>query len=203
MALMISSVFKPAVTRVITPIARGLLALGITPNSVSILGALGVVISALSFYPSGNFFLGTMLICFFSLSDLFDGAMARLSDAGTTRWGSFLDSTIDRISDCAVLIGVIIALDNSGDDLVPIVVLALATGTLIPYIRAKAESLGTECSGGLAERSERLMLALFAIGFEGLGIPFALSVGMWVLAIIGTITVVQRIMIVHKATHSS
>jgi CDP-diacylglycerol--glycerol-3-phosphate 3-phosphatidyltransferase len=175
---MISAILKPAVTKVITPIASGVLRIGITPNGVTWAGAIGVVSSSFYFYPRGNFFWGTLIICFFALSDLFDGTMARISQQGSSKWGGFLDSTIDRVTDSAVLI----------------------TGMLVPYIRARAESMGIDCSGGIAERTERLILALCAIGFSGLGIPYVLSGGMWLLAILGVITVMQRIRIVWRST---
>jgi CDP-diacylglycerol--glycerol-3-phosphate 3-phosphatidyltransferase len=70
---------------------------------------------------------------------------------------------------------------------------------LVPYVRAKAESLRIECSGGLAERTERLIIALTAIGLEGLGVPYVLAVGMWSLALLGTFTVFQRMIIVKRA----
>jgi CDP-diacylglycerol--glycerol-3-phosphate 3-phosphatidyltransferase len=70
---------------------------------------------------------------------------------------------------------------------------------LVPYIRAKAESFSIQCSGGIAERTERLIISLAAIGFEGLGIPYAMSIGMWLLAVLGTYTVLQRMLIVKRA----
>ncbi|MEK6649279.1 MAG: CDP-alcohol phosphatidyltransferase family protein [Actinomycetota bacterium] len=197
---MISRIIKPAVTRVITPTAKAMLRIGFTPNGVTVVGAIGVVASAFIFYPSGRLFLGSVIISFFALSDLFDGTMARISGQGSGKWGNFLDSTLDRITDSSVLIGLILLLNKNSDRLVPVVLLALMTGILVPYIRAKAESLGIECSGGLAERTERLMLALLAIALHGLHLPFALAIGMWILAILGAITVVQRIMIVRNAT---
>lgn len=196
---MLSASLKPAVTRAINPIARGALRMGLTPNAVTFTGAIGVVVSALYFYPKQDFFIGTLLICFFALSDLFDGAMARISQAGASRWGGFLDSTIDRITDSAILLGLCIALIESNDPLVPIALGALVAGTLVPYIRAKAESLGIDCSGGIAERTERLIIALTAIGFEGLGIPYALAIGVWLLLILAVVTVIQRILIVKAA----
>ena len=197
---MISSFLKPSVTRVITPAAQGALKVGLTPDAVTVLGAVGVISSALYFYPSGKYFLGTLVICFFALSDLFDGTMARISNKGASAWGSFLDSTIDRITDASILIGLILGLVKAGDSLIPVVLLALITGALIPYIRAKAESLNIPCSGGIAERTERVVIALTAIGFEGLRIPYALAVGMWVLTVLGCITVIQRVVIVRNAT---
>ena len=196
---MLSASLKPAVTRAINPIARGALRLGLTPNAVTATGAIGLVISALFFYPRQEFFWGTIAISFFALSDLFDGAMARISQKGASRWGGFLDSTIDRITDSAIMVGLIIALIDTDDRLATIAVAALVAGGLVSYIRAKAEALNIQCSGGIAERTERLILTLTAIGFDGLGIPYALAIGIWVLLILATVTVVQRILIVKAA----
>ncbi len=196
---MISAKIKPAVTRVITPVASIALRLGITPNAVTWTGAIAVVAAALYFYPKGQFLLGTIVISLAALSDLFDGTMARISKAGSSRWGGFLDSTIDRVTDSAILVGVSLYLIQEDDRLTSVVLVALLTGMLVPYVRAKAESLGIECSGGLAERTERLIIALTAIGFEGLGVPHVLAVGMWSLALLGSFTVVQRMIIVKRA----
>jgi CDP-diacylglycerol--glycerol-3-phosphate 3-phosphatidyltransferase len=73
------------------------------------------------------------------------------------------------------------------------------TGLLVPYIRAKAESFAIECSGGIAERTERLMISLSAIALDGLGVPYVLAAGMWLLAILGLVTVFQRMLIVKRA----
>ena len=199
MDLMLSASLKPAVTRVINPIARAGLRIGLTPNAVTLIGAVGLISSALYFYPRGQFFVGTLVITFFALSDLFDGAMARISQKGASAWGGFLDSTIDRLTDSAILFGVALYLVSEGDQLASVVIASLVFGSLVPYIRAKAESMQIECSGGIAERTERLIIALTAIGFEGLGLPFSLAIGMWLLLILAAITVVQRILIVKAA----
>lgn len=203
MVAMISDLLKPAVTRAITPTAKGLLRMGLTPNSMTIIGGLGVVISAFVFYPSRHFFAGTLAITFFILSDLFDGVMARISQKGSSPWGSFLDSTVDRIADSSILIALVVGLDAHGDRLTPVILIAILTGVLVPYIRAKAESIGVNCSGGLAERTERLIISLVAIGLHGLGISFALAIGMWLLCVLGTFTVMQRIVIVKRAVKNS
>jgi len=196
---MLSARLKPAVTKVITPVASFALRLGITPNAVTWVGAIGVVASSLYFYPRGEFFVGTLIICMMALSDLFDGTMARLSSSGSSRWGGFLDSTIDRITDSAILLGVSLYLINQADPVVYVAIATLVTGLLVPYIRAKAESFGIACSGGIAERTERLIISLAAIGFDGLGVPYVLAVGMWSLAILGVFTVAQRMLIVKRA----
>ena len=202
MVAMISDILKPAVTRVITPTAQALLKVGLTPNIVTVSGAIGLVASALIFYPSGHLVLGTLFISIFALGDLFDGAMARISNHGSSTWGGFLDSTIDRVTDSAVLIGLIFFLDRSNDRLLPVAAIALVFGILVPYIRAKAESLGIACSGGLAERTERLIIMLLAILLHGLGISFALAVGIWLMAFLGAVTSLQRILIVRRAVLS-
>ena len=196
---MLSRSLKPAVTRLITPVAAFALRIGITPNAVTWVGAVGVIASALFFYPRGDFFLGTAVIAFFALSDLFDGTMARISKSGASKWGSFLDSTIDRLTDSAILLGVSIYLINNNDQLSFVVIATLVTGMLVPYIRAKAESFGVECSGGIAERTERLIMAMSAIALDGLGVPYVLAGGMWLLAVLGAVTVGQRMLIVRKA----
>ena len=196
---MISDVLKPAVTRIISPVARFLLRIGLTPNSVTAIGALGVVISAIHFFPRGNFFVGTLVITFFMLSDLFDGAMARISSRGASKWGGFLDSTVDRISDSSILFAVSIYLIEKNDDLSIIYLIAIVTGMLIPYIRAKAESMSIQCSGGIAERTERAIIVLVGTGFHGLGVSYSLAISAWLLAILGIITTCQRLLIVKRA----
>lgn len=199
--LMISSTVKPAVTRLITPVASFALRIGITPNAVTWVGAIGVVVSALYFYPRGQLFVGTAVIFVFALSDLFDGTMARISKSGASKWGSFLDSTIDRITDSSILIGLTIYCISLDDSLSVVVLVTLVTGMLVPYIRAKAEIYAIECTSGIAERTERLMISMSAIALDGLGVPYVLAGGMWLLAILGFITVGQRMIIVKRAVH--
>lgn len=196
---MLSARLKPAVTRLITPVAAFALRIGVTPNAVTWVGAIGVVAASLFFYPQGEFFIGTLVICLLALSDLFDGTMARLSSSGSSRWGSFLDSTIDRVTDSAILLGVSIYLIDQNDPLAYVALVTLVSGLLVPYIRAKAESFGIACSGGIAERTERLIISLAAIGFDGLGVPYVLAIGLCSLAALGIFTVFQRMIIVKRA----
>ena len=203
MVLMISSALKPAVTRLINPLARAALRVGLTPNSVTILGALGLIISAAYFYSTEQYFVGTLVITVFALSDLFDGAMARISDKGATSWGGFLDSTIDRVTDSAIVISLALPLIREEDLLAYPAVVALVTGVLIPYIRAKAESFNIACSVGITERTERLVIILVAAGFHGLGVPYILAIGIWTLALLGLVTVLQRLQVVRKGLADS
>jgi CDP-diacylglycerol--glycerol-3-phosphate 3-phosphatidyltransferase len=179
------------------------LRIGLTPNTVTMIGAVGVLTSAGYFYPREEYFVGTLFICFFALSDLFDGTMARISQQGASKWGGFLDSTIDRITDSAITIAILIPLIAADDKLSYLGLVTLVTGLLIPYIRAKAESFGIDCSVGIAERTERLIIILTAVGFEGLKVPYALATGLWLLAILGVVTVAQRIKVVRDGLLSS
>jgi len=198
---MISDIFKPAVVRLISPTARVLLHIGLTPNSVTTIGAIGVVATSLIAYPNGHLFGGTVAICCLALSDLFDGTMARLSQRGASRWGGFLDSTIDRVTDSAIAVGLLIYLARNNDELSYVLLVSIVSGFLVSYIRAKAESLQIECKGGFAERTERLIILFTAIGLTGLGVDYILTVGIWALAVASVATVLQRLHIVWKATN--
>ena len=198
---MISSHLKPQVTRLINPVVKMAVRAGITANGVTIVGAIGTLASVFYFYPRGDFFIGTLAICFFALSDLFDGAIARLTNGTGTAWGGFLDSTIDRVTDAAILIGVLLYMIDRDQTVSILILISLVSGGLIPYIRAKAESMSIECSGGFAERTERLIFSLTAIGLYGLGIDAALLIGFALLAVVGVFTVLQRMVIVYRALH--
>ena len=197
---MIQNRFKAPVTALITPSCRFLLRIGITANWLTFIGAIGSSISALYFFSRGDFFLGTILVSLFALSDLFDGTMARLSELGTTKWGALIDSTLDRATDAAIYAGVIsYAISSDNTNLALLALLALITGALIPYIRAKAESLGIACSVGIAERAERLIIILTATGLYGLGVNIALAGGLLLINIVGLITIVQRLLVVARS----
>lgn len=197
---MIQNRFKAPVTALITPSCRFLLRIGITANWLTFIGAIGSSVSALYFFSKGDFFLGTLMVSLFALSDLFDGTMARLSEQGTTKWGALIDSTLDRATDAAIYAGVIsYAISSDNKNLALLALLALITGALIPYIRAKAESLGIACSVGIAERAERLIIILTATGLYGLGVNIALAGGLLLINILGLITIVQRLLVVARS----
>lgn len=187
------------VSRVIEPIARSAHRAGITPDMVTLFGAIGATASAIFLLFNGELFWAAIVVSLFALSDLFDGAIARISDKGASKWGAFLDSTCDRVTDAAILMGLALFLIQENDALVPIVLSCILLGFLISYIRAKAESFDIACTVGVAERTERLIIALTAIGFAGLGVPFILAVGIWLLFILSFITVIQRVIVVRKA----
>ncbi len=197
---MIQNRLRAPVTALITPICRTLLKLGVTPNGVTIAGAAGSVLSSLYFFSRGEFFIGTLVVSLFVLSDLFDGTMARLSKQGTTRWGALIDSTLDRITDAAICAGIMIYSYGNDEMVIALLALfALVTGGLIPYIRAKAESLGIDCSVGFAERAERLIILLVGTGLYGLDLDVALPIALVVVGIAGLVTIAQRLIVVARS----
>jgi len=197
---MLQGSLRPPMTRLITPLSRVLLRIGVTANSITVLGALGTIAASLLLFTTGHLFAGTMTITFFVLTDLLDGTLARMSPQGSSTWGALLDSTLDRVGDAAVLGSLIYWLMKSHDHLVGVAFVALVAGSLISYIKARAESLDIECNGGIAERTERLIILLVATGFAGLGVSYVLTIGIWLLTVLSLVTVAQRLAIVYRAT---
>lgn len=188
------SKLRAGAARVFGPLAGALLRLGVSPDVVTVVGTLGVVVTALWAYPRGNLVAGTLVIAVFALTDLLDGLMARRSGRASD-WGAFLDSTLDRFGDAAIFSGLLLWLVGRGDDPVG-AVLALAClvlGSIVPYTRARAEGLGMTASVGIAERADRLFVVLAAALAVGLGAPsVVLTVVLGLLALASLVTVGQR-----------
>jgi CDP-diacylglycerol--glycerol-3-phosphate 3-phosphatidyltransferase len=187
-------------TALFTPLARWLLKIGVSADAVTVVGTAGVVVGALVFYPLGQLWWGTLFITAFVFSDVLDGIMARMRDSGG-RWGNFLDSTLDRIADGALFAGLSIWFFTGGADFAigAAAMICLVLGMVVSYARAKAESLGFTANVGIAERAERLVSVLVVTGFTGLGLPtVVLLVTLGLLAVASLVTVVQRIVGVHR-----
>ncbi|MEI7561485.1 MAG: CDP-alcohol phosphatidyltransferase family protein [Actinomycetes bacterium] len=195
---MLQSSWREPVGKIIDPIARLLIKMRISANVISIIGGVGASISALYFFPKGDFLIGVIAVTIFALFDLFDGTVARLSAKGTSKWGAALDSTWDRISDSAILIGGFIYIQKNNNSLSTYFLIALVAGFLVSYIKARAESLAIKCDGGVAERTERLIIILAAYALFDLGVSSAIEFGIYLLSILSVITVAQRLAIVYK-----
>ncbi|MEU3307206.1 phosphatidylinositol phosphate synthase [Nocardiopsis sp. NPDC055551] len=182
------------ISRVTAPLGRSLARIGLTPNIVTIVGAAGVVISALYFYPRGQLYAGSVVITVFALFDMLDGAVARARDSASA-FGAFLDSSLDRIADAAILAGLMWWFVGEGDDplLAGLTLFCLISGFMVSYIKARAEGLGVNCDVGVAERTERLVIILIAVGVSALGVPYILAGGLWLLAGMSLITILQRL----------
>lgn len=191
--------FRGGVTRVVTPLAKALLRLGVSPDAVTIAGTLGVVAASLWFLPRGQWVAGPLVIAAFTLTDLLDGTMARTAGR-TTPWGAFLDSTLDRFGDAAIFTGLLLGLAAQGEAVTAGLALAcLVLGSIVPYARARAEGLGMTAAVGIAERADRLAVALTAVFVVGLGVPLVvLTVVLGLLALASLVTVVQRMATVRR-----
>jgi CDP-diacylglycerol---glycerol-3-phosphate 3-phosphatidyltransferase len=190
--------FRAFWTRLLSPVADLLLRLGVSPDAVTVVGTLGVVAGSLVFFPRGQFLVGVLVVTAFVFSDLIDGYMARQSQR-TSSWGAFLDSTLDRLGDAAVFAGLVLWYAGGGDDLwlAGLALYCLVMGAVTSYARARAESLGMQATGGVAERADRLVLILVATGFAGIfDFEPLIVVALALLAVGSTVTVVQRILAV-------
>ena len=186
--------YRSVFTKATTPIARGLIRAGITADEITVFGTVGATVSALVFFPRGQWFTGAFLVWMFVMLDMLDGAVARESGR-STKFGALLDSSCDRIADAAVFSGLAWYFARHDEPaLLAAALLCLVLGSLTSYIRARAEGLGMTASVGIAERSERLIIVLVGTGVSGsfLGIPYAQAVSLWVLVAASTITVGQR-----------
>ncbi len=197
---MLNSLARGAVSRVTNPIGRMLLRIGLTPDAVTIIGTAGVVISAIVLIGAGHLFWGTMAVTLFVLFDLFDGAMARARGNGTD-FGVVLDASCDRIADGAVFGAITFYAFEylASPDLAVAALICLATGQVVSYIKARADSVDLRITGALAERAERNVLGLVGTGLQGLGVPYALAICLWLLAAASVVTVAQRLIQVKRA----
>jgi len=199
MVIMLQRSLRDPVAKIIAPLVKTLIKMRVSANQISAIGGLGSVVSALYFFSNGRFFIGVIWVSVFVAFDLFDGAVARASNKGISKWGALLDSTLDRLSDGAIFIGALIYFIDQNDPLVPVLLIATFASFMVSYIKARAESLLIKCEGGLAERGERVIIILTAYGLHGLGVNYAMAVGIWLLALISVFTMTQRMMIVYKA----
>jgi CDP-diacylglycerol--glycerol-3-phosphate 3-phosphatidyltransferase len=190
---------RPVVEKIIAPTIARLARGGVTPDLITIVGTVGAAAGAILLFGTGQLFWGTVVVTFFVLLDLLDGALARARGGGSL-FGAVLDSTGDRIADAAVFGALIWWFSGPGDNrlLALLALLCLVLGVLTSYVKARAEGVGLPCDVGIVERLERLLLVLFGTGLAGLGVPYALHVGLWVLLVGSAVTVAQRVAEVHR-----
>lgn len=200
---MLSSKGRVFTDAVFGPVARVLVRAGVSPDAVTVTGTLLTVGVALWLLPSGHFVVGPLAITVVVLIDSVDGLMARTLGR-STRWGAFLDSTLDRVADAAIFSGILLWSITAEEPWVLATSLAcLVLGSVVPYAKARAEGLGLTASGGIAERADRLVVALTAVFAVGLGAPVpVLVVALGLLAAASLYTVGQRMASVHRQTRA-
>ncbi len=188
----------------VNPISDWLIRSQVRPNTLTTIGALLVVISAAAF-AYGWVRTGGGLLLFSGIVDTLDGQVARRTDM-VSKFGAFYDSTLDRVGDGATFIGIALYLLRAPEvgwrvESAALCMLAVLSSLLVSYARARAEGLGIECKVGVVQRAERLLAigiptVLFGPGAHG----EMLQVIVAVLAILSTVTVVQRFVYVYRVT---
>ncbi len=179
---------QTAMEAVVRPLAR----LGVQPNTVTTVGL------ALSFVAAAAVWQGlwpwaAVLVLVASAFDMLDGALARVSDRRTT-FGAFFDSTLDRLAEAAICLGLIGYFLSLQDDLTVLgAALMLVGSQMVSYTRARAEGLGLECSVGWFQRPERVIALGLALLFPA-NLLIVLKIVIWLLAILTLLTTVQRVL---------
>lgn len=189
------------VALLIRPLAR----LGVTPNTLTVIGLLLSILTAVVI-AQGYLVAGGLLVLFAGIFDMFDGAMARARNTATT-FGAFFDSTLDRYSESIILFGMLVYALQRPDLhdifwpfaheqlwMIAVIYIAVVGSLMVSYTKARAEGLGLECKTGLLARPERVVL--LAIGLLSGTSIWTLAL----LAIFSQVTAIERVVHVWRIT---
>ena len=190
------SEIKQKSRRLLDPLARFLANVGVRPDTLTWIGLIGSA-AAGALLAFGQFRAAALALLVGALCDMLDGGVARVSGS-MTRYGAFLDSTVDRAAEMLLFAGLLVHfVRTDGSSLYPLLTfLAAGTSFLVSYTRARSEGLGVPCSVGWMERPERLVLLLIAVTF-GVG---PVRVALWILFVLTLWTTVQRMLHVRRET---
>ncbi len=190
---MLSEVVRKYARVFLEPLARFISRTGLSPNVVTVIGfvlMVGVAIVLDRVY----FLWGGILITAVALFDGVDGTLARMMGR-TSRFGAFLDSTLDRFSEAVIFLGLFIYFMGQNHSLELILIYATVVGSLmVSYARARAEGIGVPIKDGLFTRFERVFILVVGLIFN------QLTVALWLLAIFSNLTAVQRMYLVWRIT---
>lgn len=197
---MLSRSGRPLAQVLFSPFARACVRMGITADAITITGTILSVAAALTFLPLGWLWQGALLIAVLVIFDNLDGQIARLTGTAS-KWGAFLDSTLDRLCDAAIFVGILLwaYIHEPRWEIwfEAFTLAALVFGSVVPYARARAEGLGMTASVGIAERADRLVVVLVAILVLGIvGANLFSLILLAFLAVSSFVTVIQRILYV-------
>ncbi|MDH7485004.1 MAG: CDP-alcohol phosphatidyltransferase family protein [Anaerolineae bacterium] len=190
---MITKLVRRYTTWILEPIARFFIRLGLSPNDVTILGLL-LISGVAALLALGYLRLAGVLMLIGAGADGVDGTMARMLGR-SSRFGAFLDSTLDRYSEAVTLFGLFVYFLRQGNQEALILLYVAIVGSLmVSYTRARAEGVGLECQEGFLTRVERVIVLMIAL------IVGQVRIGLWLLAILSQLTALQRIYVVWKAS---
>jgi len=195
-------VLREPVYRIIDPVVRWLIRMRVHPNAISTAGFV-VTLAAGLFYHQDHVRTAGLLVLLGGVIDIFDGRVARESGL-ESKFGAFYDSTLDRLSEVVVFVGLASLYNTFRADvedvaMVYVILMALGGSLMVSYTRARAESLGLDCKVGLMQRAERVVLlglgsAVFGLAWDGL----ALDLIIIVVAVLTNLTAIQRIVWVYQ-----
>lgn len=194
---MLAKYVRPLLSSGVDALVRWLQRIGVTPNMVSFIG-FGLTIGSAALLATGNLRIGGGLLWVAAMLDMVDGALARLGET-ESKFGAFLDSTLDRYSESITFLGLAIFYVNESNSQTHLLLifLTLIGSWAVSYTRARAEGLDIECNVGILQRPERLVLLIAAL-ILGLVLPV-----LWLLAVMTNFTAVQRIYEVYMRTSKS
>ncbi|MGH2704746.1 MAG: CDP-alcohol phosphatidyltransferase family protein [Actinomycetota bacterium] len=194
---MFGNLLRGQVDRVVLPLGRTLAKTGITANALTLAGV-PIVAAGAALVAAGKLRAGGLVLVAGSVTDLLDGSIAKTT-SGPTRFGGFLDSTTDRVTDGLVFSAVAwhLASDDGAGIGLALALSCLVLSFLTPYIRARAEASGYDCKVGIAERAERVVIVAVGLVF-GLLVP-----ALGLLVVLSAITVVQRFVHVWRQGRSA
>jgi CDP-diacylglycerol--glycerol-3-phosphate 3-phosphatidyltransferase len=185
-----SGVRKALANRFTEPVARLLARTAITPSVITWFGFL-LAIGAAALIVTGHLVAAGLVVLIAGFFDILDGALARYTNR-VTRFGAMLDSTLDRLSEAVVLLGILIFFAS---DLhfagILLIGFTLVGSFMVSYTRARAEALGIECQVGFFTRAERVVVV--ALGLLLSQVPYALLIALGIVALLSFVTVVQRL----------
>ena len=191
-----TDILRVAFKRILDPIGKFLNRIGLSPNTVTLLGLVGNIIAAF-FVARGQIMIGGIVVLIVWPIDALDGTMARLRGEASD-WGAFVDSVSDRYSELILLGALLYYFAMRGEPTAAIVTFAAAAGSiLVSYIKARAEAQSFSAKEGLLTRAERYFVLGPTLAFN---IPL---VGVWIIAILANITALQRIWVVRAQAHAN
>ena len=192
---------------VFRPVVDGLIRTGVRPNTLTTIGTVLVLVSALA-YGQGQIRAGGALLLLSGIVDTLDGAVARANQM-VTKFGAFYDSTLDRVGDGATFMGIAMYLLQAPDVAyrslaVATCMVAIIASLIVSYARARAEGLGLDCTVGIAQRAERIVgLGVISVVVGAGPHALVLEAVVALLAVASIITVIQRFVYVYRVTEGT
>ena len=190
--------FRRTIASYLTPaIIRFLSRTRITPNTLTVFGFL-VTLGAAALILTGNQFAAGFVVLAAGFFDMLDGSLARTTNR-VTKFGGILDSTLDRLSEAALMVSILVVFGTNGSILgIWITSIALVSSLMVSYIRSRAESAGIDCEVGIFTRPERIII--LTIGLLLSGFNNALLITLGIISLFSVITVIQRLLHTWKLT---